>query len=205
MEINIKQCYLKIFQLNLDGINILSYKIIIKILIILIFIHSNISLISNINTLFLYIKTQYEIITIENYLKLCNNFKFLKKFEKTYNPKISIISPIYNRELFIIRFLRSIQYQNFEDIEIILVDDCSSDNSLEKIKEYKKKDERIVLITNKKNKGTFIARNIGVLYAKGKYIIIPDPDDIISKNILLICYKYAEKYKYELIKFNINF
>ena len=98
--------------------------------------------------------------------------------------------------------MRSIQYQKFNDLEIILVDDCSSDNSIEKIKIFKKKDERIILIKNKKNKGTFISRNLGALYAKGKYIIIPDPDDIISENILLLCYNYAEKYKYELIRFN---
>ena len=100
--------------------------------------------------------------------------------------------------------MRSIQYQKFNDLEIILVDDCSSDNSIEKIKIFKKKDERIILIKNKKNKGTFISRNLGALYAKGKYIIIPDPDDIISENILLLCYNYAEKYKYELIRFNKN-
>ena len=82
-----------------------------------------------------------------------------------------------------------------------MVDDCSSDKSIEKIKEYQIQDERIILIKNKKNKGTFITRNIGALYSKGKYLIIPDPDDIITENILTICYNYAEKYKYEMIRF----
>ena len=200
MEINIKN--IEIIPIYLDYITILHFKIIIKIIIILIIILSNISIISNINIIFSYIKTQYEIKNIENYLKLCNDFKFLKQFKKGLNPKISVISPIYNREFLIIRLLRSIQYQKFNDLEIILVDDCSSDNSIEKIKIFKKKDERIILIKNKKNKGTFISRNLGALYAKGKYIIIPDPDDIISENILLLCYNYAEKYKYELIRFN---
>ena len=49
-----------------------------------------------------------------------------------------------------------------------------------------------------------MARNLGVLFAKGKYVNIPDPDDIISKNILSNCYKYAEKYKYDIIKFGVK-
>ena len=65
------------------------------------------------------------------------------------------------------------------------------------------KDKRIILIKNKKNKGTLISRNIGVLYSKGKYLIFPDPDDIIDKNILKNCYIYAEKYNYEMIRFNM--
>ncbi len=59
------------------------------------------------------------------------------------------------------------------------------------------------LIKLKKNKGTFAARNIGILFSKGKYIILPDPDDIISKNILNKCYKYCERNKYEIIRFII--
>lgn len=62
-------------------------------------------------------------------------------------------------------------------------------------------DQRILLIKNKKNKGTFISRNLGTLYSKGQYLVIPDPDDIISKNILKSCYFYAQKYNYEIIRF----
>ena len=183
--------------------NIYFIIILSKLLFFIIFINFNLNLISNFKKFFCYISKKYEIIKLENYLKFCNNYKLVKKFKKIINPKISIISPIFNREKFILRFLRSIQYQNFYNIEIILVDDFSLDNSVEIIKQYQKLDERIILIKNKKNKGTFITRNIGALYAKGKYIIIPDPDDIISQNILHICYNYAERYKYELIRFNI--
>jgi glycosyltransferase involved in cell wall biosynthesis len=149
------------------------------------------------------IKIKYEITRNNNYLKNLNKFKIGKKqFKKIENPKISIITPIYNRELYLIRFLRCIQQQTFQDIEIIFVDDCSSDNGVKIIEENKKDDERIILIKNKKNKGTFVTRNLGVLYAKGKYLIIPDIDDILNKNILSICYEYAEKYNYEIIRFN---
>jgi FkbM family methyltransferase len=59
------------------------------------------------------------------------------------------------------------------------------------------------IIKNKRNKGTFVTRNIGVLFSKGKYIILPDPDDCLSKNMLKSFYSIAEKYNYEMIKFNI--
>ncbi len=160
---------------------------IFKFFIIFLFFNYNFHFISKLNIFLTYIKIQYEIKKVDNYYIFCNNNKLLKKFEKKINPKISIISPIYNRQSFILRFLISIQYQNFDDLEIILVDDCSSDKSIEIIKEYQIRDGRIVLIKNKKNKGTFITRNIGALYAKGKYLIIPDPDDIITENILTIC------------------
>jgi glycosyltransferase involved in cell wall biosynthesis len=96
-----------------------------------------------------------------------------------------------------------VQSQSFKDIEIILVDDNSFDNSIKLIEKMKKEDKRIVLIKNKKNRGTFMARNLGVLKSKAKYIIIPDPDDIISKDIIRICYKYGEKYHYDIIRFNM--
>ena len=114
---------------------------------------------------------------------------------------ISIISPVFNRERFLIRFIRSIQYQSFNNIEIIFVDDYSIDKGVKIIYEYQQEDGRIILIKNKKNKGTFQSRNLGVIYYRGKYLIIPDPDDILSKDILNTCYNFAEKFNYEIMKF----
>ena len=76
------------------------------------------------------------------------------------------------------RFLRSIQNQFFDNIEIILIEDFSLDNSIKIIEKLQKDDERIVLIKHKKNKGTLISRINGILKSKWKYIIIPDSDDI---------------------------
>ena len=126
----------------------------------------------------------------------------MKQYKKIINPKISIISAVYNSEKYIFRFLKCIQNQNFKDVEILFINDYSKDNSINIIEEYRKKDKRIILINNKKNKGTFISRNIGVLYSKGKYLILPDPDDIISKNILSACFKLSEKNNYDIIKYN---
>ena len=139
------------------------------------------------------------------YFKYCNNLEKFHNFKKQSNPKVSVISPIYNRQRFISRFIGNIQNQSFKDIEIILVDDNSTDNGVKIIEKYKKKDKRIILIKNKKNKGTFVARNLGVLISKAKYVIIPDPDDIISKDIIGICYKFGEKYQYDIIRFNIYY
>jgi glycosyltransferase involved in cell wall biosynthesis len=118
-------------------------------------------------------------------------------------PKISIISSIYNREKYILRFLRSIQNQYFDEIEIILVNDGSNDNSVKLIKNSQIMDERIILINHYKNRGTFISRNHGVFIAKGEYIILPDPDDILSNNILQNCYELAIKYGFDMIRFNL--
>ena len=163
----------------------------------------NNNIISNIFLFDTYISKKKEIKKIEKYFEFCNdNIKKIKHLKKIKNPKISIISPIYNREKYISRFIESIYNQNFQDIEIIFVDDNSIDNGVNLIEKYKKGDKRIILIKNKKNRGTFVARNLGVLISKAKYVIIPDPDDILSRDIIRICYKYGEKYKYDIIRFN---
>ena len=147
----------------------------------------------------------FEIKNLENYFKLCNNKKLINrnKYKRNKFPKVSIISPIFNRGNFILRFLRSVQNQKFYDIEIIFIDDYSEDNSVKVIEKYQKQDERIILIKNKKNKGTLISRNIGALNSRGKYLIFPDPDDIISKNIINFCYNFIKAYNYEMIRFNL--
>ena len=102
---------------------------------------------------------------IENYFKICNKQILLNKkiFKKNDNPKISIICPNFNRGQYILRLLRSIQNQFYDDIEIIFVDDYSKDDSAKLIEEYQKKDKRIILIKHKKNKGTLISRNEGII------------------------------------------
>ena len=184
---------------------IIKYKNILylKIYIITICLFFNNNIISNIFLFDTYISKKKEIKKIEKYFEFCNdNIKKIKRLKKIKNPKISIISPIYNREKYISRFIESIYNQNFQDIEIIFVDDNSNDNGVNLIEKYKKGDKRIILIKNKKNRGTFVARNLGVLISKAKYVIIPDPDDILSRDIIRICYKYGEKYKYDIIRFN---
>ena len=151
------------------------------------------------------VEIKNEVDNIRKYYELNNKGILInkKKFTKIENPKVSIVSAVYNRQNFILRFIRSIQNQFFDDIEIIFIDDCSTDLSPKLIEEYQKEDERIILLKHKKNKGTLISRNIGVLKAKGEYLILPDPDDILSQNILNISYHIASKNNYEMIRFNM--
>jgi glycosyltransferase involved in cell wall biosynthesis len=143
-----------------------------------------------------------EIKNIDTYLYFCKSQKLeYQNYNNRNSPKISIISPFYNRQKYISRFIKSVQNQNFINIELIFVDDNSLDNGANIIKRYKNKDKRIILIKNKKNRGTFFARNIGVLHSRGKYVILPDPDDIISQDILKVSYKYAVKNGYEIVRF----
>ena len=142
---------------------------------------------------------------MEQYYKIYDAIILLNsitKFSHNKKPKISIIWSIYNKQNYILRFLRSIQNQNFEQIEIILIDDFSQDNTINVIENLQKEDGRIRLLKNRKNKGTLISRNEGILISKGKYLIIPDGDDILSDNLLNKCFLIAEKYNYDMIRFN---
>ena len=115
---------------------------------------------------------------------------------------ISIISTIYNKQNYILRFLRSIQNQIYDKIEIILIDDFSDDNTSNIIQNIQKEDERILLIKHRKNKGTLISRNEGLIISRGKYILMPDSDDILSNDILNKCLLLAEQNNYDIIRFN---
>lgn len=152
---------------------------------------------------FSFVRNQY--VGLENYLKLCSQEKIInfKNIRKSNEPKVSIISAVFNKESYILRFIHSIQEQNFWDFEIILIDDCSEDKSVELIKKYQKNDPRIVLVKNKKNYGTFKSRNIGVLKSTGKFVIFTDPDDLLSRNSLKTFYNFAIKYNYEMIRYNL--
>ena len=188
---------------NINKNKIVYLILVLKVLIVIIILFfCNIN-ISNIVFIFSNLKLEYEYKKIENYLNLCNNNKNIKikKYKKIKNPKVSIISPVFNREKYLLRFIKSIYYQNFYDIEIIFINDCSTDNSLNMIEDFQKGDKRILLIKNKRNKGTFINKNLGILYSEGKYIVCPDPDDILSKNSLNILFNFAEKHDYEIIRF----
>ena len=151
------------------------------------------------------LRKKKNIINNEKYYKICNKGILLnkKKFKKVKEPKISIISPIYNKEKYIIRFLRSIQNQFFDEIEIILVDDCSKDNSINEIRNLQKKDERIILIRHTNNRGTLITRNDGSLISRGKYLIFGDPDDLFLMDLFDFCFNIAEKNNLDMIRYNI--
>lgn len=98
-------------------------------------------------------------------------------------PKMSIVIPVYNAEKYIERCLESILNQTYRNFEVILVDDGSKDGSLKKLYDYKKKDRRIKVFTQK-NSGPSVARNKGIKESSGEYLIFIDIDDYIEKNYL---------------------
>ena len=97
-------------------------------------------------------------------------------------PNLSIITPIYNTQKYLNRCLDSLINQTLKDIEIICINDCSTDNSLEILKEYQNKDKRIKIINLKENKKQGYARNIALNEANGEYIGFIDSDDWIDLN-----------------------
>ena len=97
------------------------------------------------------------------------------------HPLISVVVPVYNVEKYVKECIESILEQSFKNFELIIVNDGSTDNSLNRVLEFK--DDRIVLI-NQKNMGLSGARNTGIHHAKGKYITFIDSDDWISKDYL---------------------
>ena len=143
---------------------------------------------------------------IQNYTKknLNGYLKYSKlKDYKMQLPKISVVISIFNGEGYIKPVLRSIQNQDFLDLEIIIVDDFSQDNSIQIIKELMKEDPRIILLTNKENKGTLFTKTKGVLYAKGKYVITLDQDNLYtSKFTFSLLYNEAEKNNLDLLGFS---
>jgi len=93
------------------------------------------------------------------------------------NPKVSVIIPTYNRAHLIGRAIQSVLNQTYQDFELIVVDDGSTDNTNEVIKEFSQKDKRILYIKHDKNKGGSAARNTGIKAARGEYIAFQDSDD----------------------------
>lgn len=105
-------------------------------------------------------------------------------------PKVSVIIPVYNAENYLKECLDSILKQTLQEIEVICVNDGSSDGSLSILNEYVKEDSRLKIISQE-NQGAGSARNNGLKYAKGLFVIFLDCDDIFEHNMLEIMYSKA--------------
>ncbi|ECZ0412377.1 glycosyltransferase family 2 protein, partial [Campylobacter jejuni] len=116
--------------------------------------------------------------------------------------KISIILPTYNVEQYIARAIESCINQTFKNIEIIVVDDCGSDKSIDIVKEYAKKDDRIKIIHNEENLKLLRARYEGVKVANSPYIMFLDPDDYLELNACEECMKILKNNEIDLLFFD---
>lgn len=107
-------------------------------------------------------------------------------------PLISVIVPVYNVERFLPKCIESILKQSYKNLELILVDDGSSDKSFEICKQYEQKDSRVVVI-GQQNGGVSSARNHGLKVAKGEYICFVDSDDWIPRKSIQVLYEAISK------------
>ena len=140
---------------------------------------------------------------MNNYIELCRDDKLIGSIPKVMdNPKITVVIAVYNAHEYLKKTIRSIQNQKMEEIEIIIIDDFSKDNSKELILKMQKEDPRIKYIQNKENRGTLYSRSIGALNAKAKYIMTIDNDDLFLPGIFNICYEEAEINNIDIIEFS---
>jgi glycosyltransferase involved in cell wall biosynthesis len=126
--------------------------------------------------------------------------EIIKNEKHIENPKISVIIPVYNVEKFLRKCLDSVVNQTMRDIEIICINDGSTDGSLDILKEYAEKDDRIIVI-NQTNGFVGSARNNGLKIARGKYIQFVDSDDYLELNACETAYKYALQYDADVVVF----
>jgi glycosyltransferase involved in cell wall biosynthesis len=181
-----------------------SYFIIsffILIIIILLFIFRN----KNQKRFFTKIDRNSEYNNVQEYYKMIQDHVLYDKgkvYNPSGNPKISIILPVYNGEAFLQETLISIQNQDFKDIEIIIIDDKSTDNSTILIKELMKTEPRISFYQNEENKGPLYTKKKGILAAKGKYVMIIDDDDkFLQRDAFTSLYEEAEKFNLDILEF----
>ena len=115
-------------------------------------------------------------------------------------PKVSVIVPVYNVENYIRKCLESLVEQTLEEIEIIIVNDGTKDNSMSIIKEFADKYPQKIVILEKENGGLSDARNYAIPHAKGEYIAFLDSDDYIEKNMYEDMYEIAKKEKSDMVE-----
>ena len=134
-----------------------------------------------------------------------------KLFENTYykkseKPDISIIITMRNQAHCIHKCIRSIQNQSIKNLEMIIVDDCSQDNTTELIEQFQKEDGRIIYLKQDTNEGKIKSRTNGVKMARGKYITIIDGDDaLIHKDILFDSLQILKMGDLDLVEFKLSY
>ena len=115
-------------------------------------------------------------------------------------PEVSVIVPVYNVEQYLEKCLNSLVNQTLENIEIIIVNDGTKDNSEEIIKKFIEKYPKKIVYLKKENGGLSDARNFGIPYAKGKYIAFLDSDDYVEKDIYKEMYELAKKENSDMVE-----
>lgn len=143
------------------------------------------------------------------YAKFCEKGKKYFKSNKLLNSNsfyISICLPVYNMEKYIERALLSILNQSVQNFEIILVNDNSNDKTLNIINKYQINDERIKVINHNKKLGVYCSRRDAILNAKGDFILLMDPDDmLINRDLFKELFNYNSKYNLDVTEFLVYY
>ena len=167
----------------------------------------------NIIMLYLFLLLMFSTFIINNdnieYKKFINDCKQLKRFNikkavNNENPYLSICIPVHNMEKYLERAILSIINQSFQDFEIIIVNDNSNDNSKSIMKMLQIEDNRITIINHFQNLGVYSSRVDAILNARGKYIILLDPDDMFLNNKLFEkLFNYNLQLNLDIIEFSV--
>ncbi|MGO5070048.1 glycosyltransferase family 2 protein [Roseburia faecis] len=120
-----------------------------------------------------------------------------KEYKLKENILVSVIVPVYNTEKYIERCLKSLKEQTYKNIEVILIDDGSTDNTLHVCEKYKREDRRFSF-TTKTNTGVSDTRNIGIEKAKGKYVVFVDSDDYVENDYIETLVQGMESYDVQM-------
>ena len=139
-----------------------------------------------------------------SYIKLCRDGKLIDKtkYPLLKTPKISVIIPIYNGGKYLDYSLKTIQNQELKEIEIIIIDDCSTDDSLNDVERLMKEEPRIRLIKNLRNRKILYSKSIAALNSNGEFILELDQDDMfIREDLFSILYLESKKNNLDLVQF----
>jgi glycosyltransferase involved in cell wall biosynthesis len=148
------------------------------------------------------------LVKTDKFIELCKEGKLIysKKINvNTSEPLISIIIPVYNKKNEVIKTIRSIQNQSIRNIEIIIVDDLSTENANDIYNDLLNKDPRIRIFYQLKHMGLFKTRLNGFLYSRGKYVLNFDAGDLFKDNLVLEdMYNLVIKYKLDSVRFSFQ-
>lgn len=117
------------------------------------------------------------------------------------SPKVSVIIPVYNTAPYLREAVGSVMHQTLREIEILIVNDGSTDESGDILRELAEEDSRI-LVFNQRNEGQSVARNVGLKYATGEYIYFMDSDDVLHADALQQCYERCSEKQLEVLFFD---
>lgn len=145
---------------------------------------------------------QYRVLYGMQFQYSCSFFQ-TRNMGRCAEPKVSIVIPVYNVERYLVECLNSVVNQTLEDIEIICVNDGSTDQSLELVKQFAAEDKRVVVL-DRANGGYGKAVNCGLEIARGEYIGIVEPDDYVERNMYETLYGIANKENLDFVKADFN-